>query len=210
MNVLSKFTAIGGKKVHYIESVISNPIDTLLLLHGKSFKADTWTSIGAPEKLNGMELNYIAVDFPGWGESEENEDYYPPIKKYSNTAVFIEEFAKELGLRKFSILGSSFSGPFVVSYTSKHQGTVNDLILVGPVWSEDLSQETSMIRNPTLIMYGQNDNVISLDSFIKYSNTISHSTLRPIRKAGHALYLDNPEEFFKELEGFFRETVLSH
>jgi pimeloyl-ACP methyl ester carboxylesterase len=204
MEPSSKFTAIGEKSVHYIESKIERPRDTLLLLHGKSFRAETWSSIGVPGRVNGMGLDYIAVDYPGWGESEENDEFYPPTRKYSNAAMFIEKFAESLGLKRFSLLGASFSGPFVVSYASKHPESVNGLVLVGPVWNDDLSQEASLIRNPVLILYGENDSVIPVESFVRYGNSIKGSVLRPVRKAGHALYLDNREEFFKEVEKFLR------
>ncbi|MDA8054180.1 MAG: alpha/beta hydrolase [Thermoplasmatales archaeon] len=204
MKQSSNFTTIGGKRVHYVESRIARPGDTLLLLHGKSFKAETWSSIGAPGRVNEMGMSYIAVDYPGWGESEGNDEFYPPSRKYSNAAIFIEEFAENLGLKRFSLLGASFSGPFVISYASKHPESVNNLILIGPVWSDDLSSEASMIRNPVLIMYGENDNVIPTESFLKYSNSIKGSRLRITGRAGHALYLDNREEFFRELEEFLR------
>lgn len=194
---------VAGKSVHYFESRIAEPRDTLLLLHGKSFKAETWSSIGTPEKINEIRMNYVAVDYPGWGESESNDEFYPPTRKYSNAAVFIEKFSKNMGLKRFSLLGASFSGPFVVSYASKHSESVNKLILVGPVWSDELAQEASMIRIPVLIMYGEHDNVIPKESFVKYSSSIKGSTLRSIRKAGHAVYLDNREVFFTELEDFF-------
>jgi pimeloyl-ACP methyl ester carboxylesterase len=200
----SRFVIVNGKRVHYVESRIAGSRDALLLLHGKSFKAETWSSIGAPGRINEMGLDYVAVDYPGWGESDENGEFYPPTRKYSNAATFIEEFSRSTGLKKFSLLGASFSGPFAVSYASRHPESVNKLVLVGPVWSEDLSQETSLIRKPVLIMYGENDNVIPLESFLRYNRSIKRSTLRPVRKAGHALYLDNREEFFNELDGFLR------
>ena len=202
MESSNHFITIKGKRVHYFESKIAGSKDTLLLLHGKSFRAETWSSIGAPGRINEMGLDYIAADYPGWGESEENGEFYPPTRKYSNAATFIEEFAKSVGLKKFVLLGASFSGPFAISYASRHPESVNKLVLVGPVWSDDLSQEASLIRKPVLIMYGENDNVIPMESFLRYSNGIKGSKLKAIRGAGHALYLDNREDFFKSLEEF--------
>ena len=202
MKLSSNFTTVAGKSVHYFESRIAEPRDTLLLLHGKSFKAETWSSIGTPEEINEIGMDYVAVDYPGWGESESNDEFYPPTRKYSNAALFIEKFSENLGLKRFSLLGASFSGPFVVAYASKHPEAVNRLILVGPVWSNELSQEASMIRIPVIIMYGEHDEVIPKESFLRYSSSIKGSMLRPIRKAGHALYLDNRESFFTELKEF--------
>ncbi len=198
----SRFVTVDGKTVHYVEMNTTNPKDTLVLLHGMSFKAETWSSIGAPTKVVGMGINYLALDYPGWGESEKNEEFYPPTRKYSNAATFIEEFTTRIGLKRFSLVGASFSGPFVISYASRHPESINKIVLVGPVWSEDLSQEASLIVKPVLIMYGENDNVISSQSFIKYGNSIRGSKLVAIRRAGHALYLDNSQEFFRVLEQF--------
>jgi pimeloyl-ACP methyl ester carboxylesterase len=199
MEPVDQFITIEGKKTHIIRSDLQEPRDTIIFLHGKSFRASTWTSINAGKRMNEIGLNFIAVDYPGWGESEENSIFYPPTRKYTNSATFIKLLSKELNLRKFSLLGASFSGPFVISFASRNPESINKIVLAGPVWSEDLSTDSSLITSPTLICYGENDTVISVDSFIKYKNAIKESTLKMVKGAGHALYLDEPDVFFSIL-----------
>lgn len=202
MKAVEKFVNIDGKKVHFYESKIENAKDTLILLHGKSFKAETWISINADSRINEMGLNFIAVDYPGWGLSEENSRFWPPADKYENSALFIEKFSNELKLMKFSLLGASFSGPFIVAYAYKNPNKLNKLLFIGTVWSEDLSEYVRKIDTPSLIIYGSNDSVIPSEASQKYKNSLKNNRFYVVSRARHALYLDKPEEFFKLLGDF--------
>lgn len=197
----SKFVDIDGKKVHYFTSIIEGARDTLIFLHGKSFKAETWISISADKKINDMKINFIAVDFPGWGLSEKNDKFWPPTGLYDNTAQFIRDFTDSLGIGKFSLLGSSFSGPFVISFAHKYPDRINKLILVGAVWSDELSDEVKGIDKQSLIIYGEKD-VMSPDVARKYRENLKRNKFFTVGGAGHALYLDKPDEFFRILKGF--------
>jgi len=197
MKATEKFVNIDGKKVHFYESKIENAKDTLVLLHGKSFKAETWISINADSRINDMGVNFIAVDYPGWGLSEENNKFWPPTDKYENASLFIEKFSNELNLLKFSLLGASFSGPFIVAYAYKNPIRVNKLLFIGTVWSDDLSEYVKKIDKPSLIIYGSNDSVIPPEASHKYRDSLKNNKFYIVSGARHALYLDKPDEFFK-------------
>jgi|UniRef100_A0A7V3RGX8 abhydrolase domain-containing protein 14 len=201
-----RFMVIDGKKVHYLENKVDKAKDTLILLHGKSFNAQTWKTINADDEISGMGINFIAVDYPGWGNSEANERFWPPTEKYDNAAEFIDIFSNQLKLSKFSLLGASFSGPFVVSFASSHPEKINKLIFVGTVWSEALSSDIKQIDKHSLIIFGEKDEVIPPGTSKKYSDSLKSSQLFIVKNARHALYLDKPEEFFQILKGF----LLSH
>lgn len=202
MSTESKFVEIDGKKVHYYESEVDGARDTLVLLHGKSFKAETWISISADKIINDLKINFIAVDYPGWGLSEESTKFWPPDDGYSNAALFIQEFADILKLKKFSLLGASFSGPFIVSFTYKHPERINKLIFVGTVWSDELSGAVKEIDKQSLIIYGENDTVISPDAARNYKNSLKNNKFFVVKGARHALYLDKPDDFFRILGDF--------
>ncbi len=203
MKAVEKFITVYGKKVHYYESLISNPKDTVVLLHGKSFKAETWISINADIHFNDIGLNFIAIDYPGWGQSESNEKFWPPTEKYENASIFIEEFSKATKLKRFSLLGASFSGPFIVSFAFRHPENINKLLFIGTVWSEEIAEYVASLDKPALIMYGANDTVIPKEASEKYKKSLRNNKFIVVDGARHPLYLDKPEVFFNAVKDFF-------
>ena len=53
--------------VHYLEVERRNA-KTVLLLHGRSFKAATWRDLGTLDALADMGFRVLALDIPGFGE----------------------------------------------------------------------------------------------------------------------------------------------
>ncbi len=202
MKAVEKFVNIDGKRVHFYESRVEKPKDSLVLLHGKSFKAETWISVEADSRINEMGLDFIAVDYPGWGLSDSNDEFWPPREKYANASLFIEKFVGQIGLRKFSLLGASFSGPFIVAFAHNNPDRINKLLFIGTVWSDDLSDYVKKIDKPSLIVYGSNDTVIPPEASQKYRETLKDNRFYVVSGARHALYLDKPDEFFKILGNF--------
>jgi abhydrolase domain-containing protein 14 len=67
--ILSKFIFIQETKIHFLEIGNSqNP--SVLFLHGASFKAETWQEIGTLEFICQNQYHAIAVDLPGYGQSQ--------------------------------------------------------------------------------------------------------------------------------------------
>lgn len=65
------------------------------------------------------------LDFPGFGESSEPEEVWS-IKDYSD---MLEEFIKELDIKKPIIMGHSFGGRVAIRYSSNHP--IEKLVLFG-------------------------------------------------------------------------------
>ena len=68
MPVVSKSIGIHSQNVHYLESG-THCARTVLLLHGASFKAETWRQIGTLDILSKEGYHAVAVDLPGFGDS---------------------------------------------------------------------------------------------------------------------------------------------
>ena len=70
----------------------------------------------------------------------------------------------------------------------------------------DTSGSLSEIRVPTLILQGEFDSVIPLDSAKSLHDKIKGSTFSIVTKAGHLSNLENPEFFNKQLLSFMRSV----
>jgi pimeloyl-ACP methyl ester carboxylesterase len=200
-----------GKKVHYfynINDYENRP--TAIFLHGKSFKAETWMSIKTDEFLDKLNFNFIAVDYPGWGLSESNEEYYPVDQNADNAGIFINKFINKLKITNIALVGASFSVPFVINYALQKGSNVNALILVGGVWNDNLRSNINKIKIPTLIIYGEKDKTVGLEPAYNYKRYIEHSLMEIVKNSGHPVYLDNTEEFFQIVSNFLNNYFVQN
>ncbi len=203
--VSEKYAELNGKKVHYFEDDIKSPAVDLIFLHGKSFKAQTWIDLKPWEYLSKEGIKGIYLDIPGWGNSEPNDKYDVSSPDYSGMSKFIEDFTDYLGLKKFYLLGASFSVPFVLRYALDKPEKVQKLILVGGVFAKGIENKLQKINIPALIIYGENDTVVGLEPAEKYSKILPINKKIIVKGARHPLYLDKPNEFFEHLVEFIKE-----
>lgn len=68
MPVTSKSIVVLSQNVHYLESG-APCARSVLLMHGASFKAETWRQIGTLDVLAKEGYRAVAVDLPGFGDS---------------------------------------------------------------------------------------------------------------------------------------------
>lgn len=69
---------------------------------------------------------------------------------------------------------------------------------------KDNSDIVSEINVPTLLVFGENDNVTNLENARQMKSLIPHSELQIIEKAGHYSNLEQPEQFNQILLNFCR------
>jgi len=113
---------IKGKKISYFDEGKGT---TILMLHGGFVTKESYLAI-----INILKKKYrlVALDFPGHGGSE-------PLEKnnFKNYLKVINEFIKQLKLKNFHIMGSSFGGTLAVMYASQKKVKVKKIVLQAPV-----------------------------------------------------------------------------
>jgi pimeloyl-ACP methyl ester carboxylesterase len=67
--IVSEVVSIQGAKIHYLTAGKPNHYP-VLFLHGASFSARTWQEIGILEGVAQAGYRVIAVDLPGYGNSQ--------------------------------------------------------------------------------------------------------------------------------------------
>jgi pimeloyl-ACP methyl ester carboxylesterase len=119
-SIQSKTCIVNGIGVHYFAKGEGEP---LIILHGGSEGAEAWKANIA---LLAKQYSVFAPDLPGFGLSAEVLSSYKVI----DLAEFIDQFAANLGLHSFYLMGHSFGGGIAAHYALKYPQKVRKLILV--------------------------------------------------------------------------------
>ena len=112
---------IKGLKINYKILGEGKP---LLILHGWGSRSENWQKVG--ELLAEKGLKVIIPDLPGFGQSDRPKK----IWSLENYCDFVEEFARGLGLERFSLLGHSFGGSLVLKLSLRIPEKIDRLYLV--------------------------------------------------------------------------------
>ncbi len=181
------YTYVNNLKIRFLNKGKGYPI---ILLHGYSFNANTWDEISLIQFLS-EKYNVYAIDMPYGPKSRsdkfitENRDEY---------AEFLKNILLKLNIMKPILLGASISGEVVLRYLSNNYDAMAGIV-VGPVGVKLLVHRLNKINVPLLIVWGENDNIASLDDAKLLASSAKGSELYIVENAGHACYLDKPEEF---------------
>ena len=96
----------------------------LLILHGWGSRSDNWQRVG--ELLAEKGIKVIIPDLPGFGKSDRSKKVWS-LDDYCD---FVQEFIKNLGLEKFSLLGHSFGGSLSIKLSLRFPEKIDRLYLV--------------------------------------------------------------------------------
>ncbi len=201
MPVEENFTDLYGGRVFY-RSIIAGLGRTVLMLHGMSFSSGNWSDIDALRKINQWGYDVIAVDYPGFGDSEPNKRYEFSGLDYSPSSLFVKEFCSMLGVPKVTILGPSMGGAITMRTLIDYPELVEQVIVVAPAGFEALKKDLYRIDKPVHLIWGTNDNTIDISYGRKYHDFIAGSTLTLIKGADHVPYLKKTSQFFSLIKKF--------
>jgi len=112
----------------------------ILLLHGWGQNIEMMKILG--DNFSDK-FRITILDFPGFGESEEPHEAWT-IEKYS---LMLEEFVKQLKIKKPIVMGHSFGGRVAIYYSSRN--SIEKLVLFGSPCiraKEDLSLKVKMLK----------------------------------------------------------------
>ena len=198
----------------------------IVMCHGFHSSKDNPISTGAlAQKLVKRGLCVFRFDFTGHGQSEGTIDEITPLGALDD----LECAAKIVGKRDFALYGSSFGG--YVSLLYARQNPVLALALKAPVsdWNTarvstnrgiKFRQETKNIgiyklaeniKTPTLIIHGDQDDVVPLSQSQKlYDSLRCNKKLEIIEGANHDIRSKDLERANVLIAEFFKEKLLTH
>ncbi|MGC8608282.1 MAG: alpha/beta fold hydrolase [Thermoplasmata archaeon] len=184
---------VKGIKIHYIEDGEGDPV---MLFHGSRFKAETWKDTGTIAAVSSSGKKAIAVDFPGYGQSEGGT--------FNSLDVFIEELMGAMKIDRAILMGASMGGNAVIDMAVNNPDMVSGLILVGAVGITSLSERLKVLDGkPSLLIWGAQDRISSPSNYKTYMKYVTNAVFANIGK-NHACYLDDPKGFNDKVTEFLK------
>jgi 2-hydroxy-6-oxonona-2,4-dienedioate hydrolase len=110
-------------KIHYYEAGEGQPI---ILLHGSGPGATGWSNFRPNIEPLSQQFHVYAVDMPGWGESDTQDD----TTGRDHPADLIA-FMDELGIEKAALVGNSMGGMTSVATSVRYPERVTHLVSMG-------------------------------------------------------------------------------
>ena len=169
----------------------------VLLLHGMSFKAQTWKDLGTLEALGKAGYDATAADMPGFGETR--------VCGMGPDSV-LKGIIEAEKLDRPVLVGPSMGGRIALNFALDHPELVGGLVLIGCVSVEENKDRLHTVAVPTLIVWGSRDHIAPLSNAELLRKEIKASKLLFIEGARHPAYLDDPELWHRELVGFLEEN----
>jgi pimeloyl-ACP methyl ester carboxylesterase len=196
MEIKNNFINIEDCRIHIL-SANEDSDKRVILLHGAKFKAQTWNDLGTIDTLGKAGFGILALDMPGFGESpycmmEQIDVLYNVIQK------------KEI--KKPIILGPSMGGRITLNFYFKYPDIPKALVLIGTVGVEENAHRLKELNVPTLIVWGEKDDLAPLKHAHFLNENIKYSRLVIIKDGPHPCYLKDPDTFHNELIKFLEEV----
>jgi len=192
MEINSQFIPVSGRLVHTLNA---NPQSkqAVVLLHGASFSSATWQEIGTLEALASAGYQAVAVDLPGFGQSESAS--MSPEK-------WMSELFDRLGVGSPILLAASLSGEYALPFITSHPGRIAGFVAVAPVGLSSHRENLHSITAPVLAVWGENDNLIPISDAGLLVNEVTNGELIVIPNGTHAPYMSEPDLFNQRLLEF--------
>jgi len=199
-NIVSRSMTIDGKQVHYLSAGLGDE-KVVVLLHGASFSSATWKEIGTLEALESAGYHTIAIDLPGYGQSEAGS---------MSPGKWMGELFDQLKVERPLLLAASMSGGYALPFLTAQPGRIAGFVAVAPVGIPAYREHLDAITVPVLAVWGENDNLIPISDAELLVNSVKQGELIVIEGGTHAPYMSKPELFNQKLLHFaakcFREN----
>jgi pimeloyl-ACP methyl ester carboxylesterase len=186
--------ALSGGRLHYLEATPTAPTGSVLLLHGASFRAQTWRDLGTLEILASAGFRAIALDLPGYGESP---------RWSGDGAQVLPEVIAALAIAR-PVLGSpSMSGRYSLPFVTA-QGNLSGFVAIAPVGIPKALNAIQGNPLPTLAIWGERDRIVPVTQADKLVAALPNAEKVVLTDAGHACYMNQPAAFHDHLLSFVR------
>ncbi|XP_055985866.1 protein ABHD14A isoform X3 [Sorex fumeus] len=176
----------------------------VVLLHGKAFSSFTWEQLGTLQVLAHRGYRAVAIDLPGFGNSEPTKE----ANTDAGRAELMKQMLEDLQVRKGVLVSPSLSGQYALPFLMQSHYMLRGFVPIAPVYNQNYTrQQFWAVKTPTLIMYGDMDHFQATESMQQLRFLPNHSVVK-LHNAGHACYLQKPQDFHQALLDFLDSLAL--
>ncbi|XP_009889572.1 PREDICTED: alpha/beta hydrolase domain-containing protein 14B [Charadrius vociferus] len=119
--------------------------------------------------------------------------------------TFLKAVSEALCLGPAVVISPSLSGMYSLPFLLQHNHLLKAYVPVAPICTEKFTAEQyAQIKTPTLIVYGDQDVELGQASLNNLRHLPEHRVL-VLQGAGHACYLDKPNEWHRGLLAFLQQ-----
>ncbi|GFO12238.1 abhydrolase domain containing 14b [Plakobranchus ocellatus] len=175
----------------------------VLFLHGGKYSSQDWLDIQSLDHVATWGYRAVAIDLPETGALRKwgGNVLYGCTSGYSS-----EDPAKKVSIFKFPDDPEQcrqYSLPFLFSEPKTSRERAVGYVPITPVSTQEFREHYPDSQLPTLIVYGTKDP--EWNTPVNDFKLLPVHELAPIEDAGHACYLDQPDQFHKALCRFLKK-----
>ncbi|NWI29580.1 ABHEA protein, partial [Sula dactylatra] len=138
---------------------------------------------------------------PGYGDSPLVET----VATAEGRVAFLDHVLQELGMWRPVLVSPSMSGRFALPFLLARGDRLAGFVPIAPAGTKVYTAEQyRQVQTPTLILYGDHDTSLGSQALQSLRHLPKHRVAM-VPDAGHACYLDKPEDFHWALLGFLHQ-----
>ena len=165
----------------------------IVLLHGKSFTAETWRKTGTLSALGEAGYRAVAMDLPGYGRSAPSE---------KPEARVLGPILDVVGITSSVIVAASFSGWYAFPLLLEHPERIRGFVSVASRGIRTYREFLPQLNFPVLAVWGEKDDLVPVENADLLTASVPDGRKVVIPEGSHASYLSDPERFNRELLRF--------
>jgi abhydrolase domain-containing protein 14 len=188
---------VGGVEVHVLVGGAPGQ-PTVLLLHGARYAAETWRTLGTLDRLVGAGYRVLALDLPGFGRSPASD---------TPRGELLARLLPLVAGEPVVVVAPSLAGLYLLPLVAERPDLVLGWVGVAPAGIAEHAAGLAGSSVPALLLWGAQDETVPVSEARKLTSAVPGAKLVVLPKAGHACYLDRPDDFHRELLTFLAKVL---